>query len=197
MVSQKFSLLVALILLFVSCKKKEIKTDNLFKFRDYISYTTSGMVSAASPIQINLANDVKGWDAGQEISDKLIIISPYAEGKLTVVNNHALVFTPDEHLEPNTEYSVTLKLNSIYKNIPKGYENYTFQFKTIPPNFNIVTKSLQSYSKDWQYIEGVIKSADIISLDKAKQLIKASQNNKKLNIVFNELMKPPNSLNLK
>ena len=187
MASKKFSLLVGLIFLFVCCKNKDVKTDNLFKFRDYISYTSSGMVSAAAPIQINLANEVQGWEAGQEISDKLITIKPYTEGKLTVANKHALVFTPDEHLEPNTEYTVTVKLNTIYKNIPKGYENYTFQFKTITPNFNIVTQSLQSYSKDWQYIEGVIKSADVISINDAKSLLEASQNNKKLNIVFNEL----------
>ncbi|WP_242134228.1 alpha-2-macroglobulin family protein [Aestuariivivens marinum] len=187
MVSKKFSLLVGLIFLFVCCKKKDVKTDNLFKFRDYISYTTSGMVSAAGLIQINLVNDVEDWEAGQEISDKLITISPYAEGKLTVANKHTLVFIPDEYLEPNTEYSVTVKLNSIYKNIPKGYENYTFQFKTITPNFNIVTQSLQSYSKDWQYMEGVIKSADVISINDAKNLVEATQNAKKLIIVFNKL----------
>src|SRR5690606_15369091 len=39
------------------------------------------------------------------------------------------------------------------------------------------------------YLEGIIKSADVISIDKAKQLVEAFQNKKKLAVVFNELNK--------
>lgn len=169
-----------------SCKKKAVETNNLFKFRDYISYTTSGIASVASPIQINLAKEVDGWDTGTEITDNIVRIKPHIEGKFTVSNQHTLIFTPDEHLEPDTEYSVTVKLGEIYKNMPKGFKDYTFQFKTITPNFNVVTKHLQSYGKNWQYLEGVIKSADVIALEDAKLLVEASQNGKKLNLVFNE-----------
>ena len=180
----------ALILtLAASCKKKIIETDNLFQFRDYISYTTSGMTSVVSPIQINLANTIEGWEMGQEITDKILLIKPHVEGKLTVANNHTLLFTPDEHLEPDTEYTVTVKLNDIYKNMPVGFKDYTFQFKTITPSFNIETNHLQSYSKNWQYLEGVIKSADVITIEDAKMLVKASQNGKKLSLVFNEANK--------
>ena len=184
---KKFCAFVLIIMLAASCKKKVVETDNLFKFRDYISYTTSGLVSVAEPIQINLANNVDGWEIGNEITDDLVIIKPHVKGKLTVENKHTLLFTPDEHLEPNTEYTVVVKLSEIYKNIPTDYKDYTFQFKTITPNFNVVTNHLQSYSKNWQYLEVVIKSADIISIKDAKKLIKASQSGKNLNLVFNEL----------
>jgi uncharacterized protein YfaS (alpha-2-macroglobulin family) len=50
----------------------------------------------------------------------------------------------------------------------------------------VQTKTLQSYSKEYQYVEGVLKSADIITLENAKQLIKASQEGKEKNIVWNE-----------
>ena len=183
---KNFFAFVLIITLAAACKKKPVETDNLFKFRDYISYTTSGMTSVASPIQISLANEVEGWEMSQEITDKIVEITPYVQGKLTVGNNHTLLFTPDEHLEPNTEYTVTIKLANIYKNMPDGFAEYTFQFKTITPNFNIETNHLQSYSKPWQYLESVLKSADVISLNDAKNLVKASQNGKNLNIVFNE-----------
>ncbi|GAL88906.1 alpha-2-macroglobulin family protein [Jejuia pallidilutea] len=184
---KKLLVLVLAFTLALSCKKKAVETDNLFKFRDYISYTTSGITSVASPIQINLANPVDGWEMGQEIADKIISIKPHVEGKLTVGNSHTLLFKPDEHLEPNTEYTVTVKLNNIYKNMPDGFNNYTFQFKTITPSFNVVTNSIQSYSKEWQYLESVIKSADVITLEDAKILVEASQNGKTLPLVFNEL----------
>ena len=174
------------ILMIASCKKKTVETDNIFKYRDYISYTTSGMTSVAKPIQINLAKVVDGWEMHQEINNNLISIKPHVDGKLEVGNNHTLIFTPDESLEPSTEYTVTVKLSKIYANIPDNFKDYTFQFKTITPNFNIVTNNLQSYSKNWQYLEGVIKSADLISLENAKQLISAEQNGENLKIVFNE-----------
>ena len=184
---KKLFAFVMIITLAASCKKKEVETDNLFKFRDYISYTTSGITSVASPIQINLANEVDGWEANAEITDKIVTIKPFVEGKLTVANKHTLLFTPDEHLDPATEYTVTVKLGSIYKNMAKGFSDYTFQFKTITPSFNIVTNNLQSYSKKWQYLEGVIKSADVISINDAKSLVEASQNGKNLALVFNEV----------
>ncbi|GAA3593619.1 MG2 domain-containing protein [Flavivirga amylovorans] len=186
MLLKKSFALILLIVLAISCKEKVVETDNLFKFKDYISFTSSGLTSVMSPIEISLTEDVEGWEMGQEITDPIISIKPHVQGKLMVANKHALLFTPDKPLQPDTEYAVTIKLNDIYKDIPKDFKAYTFQFKTITPSFSIVTNNLQSYSKNWQYLEGVIKSADVISLDHAKQLVKASQNGSNLNIVFNE-----------
>ncbi|WP_048330873.1 alpha-2-macroglobulin family protein [Bizionia psychrotolerans] len=177
---------IVLLIVMSSCKKEETETDNLFKFRDYISYTTSGLSSIVNPIQINLAKPVENWEVGQEIIADILSISPHVSGKIVAVNNQSVLFTPDENLEPATEYTVTVKLDEIYKDLPKDFGNYTFQFKTIIPNFNIVTNSLQSYNKEWQYVEAVLKTSDIISLKQAKQLVEASQNGKKLAIVFNE-----------
>ncbi|WP_111308933.1 Ig-like domain-containing alpha-2-macroglobulin family protein [Confluentibacter sediminis] len=194
---KKLLVFLAIIALVNACKKKETETDNLFKFKEYISYTTSGLSSVAKPIIINLTKDVEGWDIDKNISADIIKIEPYVQGTLKTANKHTLIFTPDEYLKPATEYTVTVKLEDIYKNIPKEFSNYTFQFKTITPNFNLVTNNLQSYSREWQYVEGVIKSADIISLEQAKQLVEAYQNKKKLSIVFNELNKKGEAFDFK
>jgi len=185
---KRFFTIFAILVLLASCKKKETETDNLFRFRDYISYTTSGRVSVAEPIKINLTKEVNGWEINQEITNKIVSIKPHLEGKLLADSKHSLSFTPDETLQPDTEYTVQVKLNKIYSDIPSDYKNYTFQFKTIKPNFNIVTHNLQSYSKNWQYLEGVLKSADIVSLDDAKKLVEASQKGKKLSFEWNESM---------
>ncbi len=194
---KKILAFVLIITLAISCKKKPVETDNLFKFREYISYTTSGLTSVASPIVINLGKEVEGWDVDKDVSVDILKIEPYVQGTLKAANKHTLVFSPDEYLNPSTEYTVTVKLDDIYKNLPKEFEAYTFQFKTITPNFNLVTNNLQSYSKKWQYLEGVVKSADIISLEQAKQLVEAFQNTKKLSIVFNELNKNNNVFEFK
>jgi len=184
---KKILVFAIVITLVFSCKKKKVETDNIFKFRDYISYTSSGLKSVADAIEINLVNNVDGWEIGQEITDNIISVKPHIEGKLTVVNKHTLLFTPDKYLDASTEYTVTVKLGDIYKNILKEFANYTFQFKTITPNFSINTNALQSYSKKWQYLEVVIKSADVISIEDAKQLVEASQNGKKLKLQWNEI----------
>ena len=97
-----------------------------------------------------------------------------------------MFFIPENPLKADTEYTVTVKLKELYEAVSQGFENYTFQFKTIEPNFSVITNNLQSYSKEWQYIEGVVKLADIVSLENAKTLIEASQNKNNLSIKWDE-----------
>ncbi|BAO75377.1 alpha-2-macroglobulin family protein [Winogradskyella sp. PG-2] len=181
---------LALIVIAVSCKKKPVETDNIFKYRDYISYTTSGVVSVTAPIKINLAEEVEGWETEQELDTDLIKTQPHIQGTLKALNKHTLLFTPDEALEPATAYGVTVKLGNIYKTILQEFKNYTFEFKTITPSFSIMTNNLQSYSKEWQYVLGQLRSSDVITLEDAKQLVSAKQNKKDLNLVWLEVPEP-------
>ncbi len=179
----------AIFLLIFSCKKESVQTDNIYKFKEYISYTTSGVVSVTENININLAKEVEGWEINQEITQDIISIQPYVEGTIKTANNHAFLFIPDENLKTDTEYTIVVKLGEIYKNTPQEFKEYTFQFKTITPNFSIQTKPLQSYSKEYQYLTGELKSADIISLIDAQKIIKALQEGNQKNIVWNESYK--------
>ncbi len=186
MKSKHFVAIIFCLTLVLSCKKESIPqdADNLFTFRDYINYTSSGLQSVTQPITVNLRNDIENWKNIQELETDILSIYPHVEGTIKAVDKHTLVFTPDEHLEPSTEYKVKVKLDGIYKTMPKDYKDFVFQFKTITPNFNINTNALQSYSKHWQYIEAVLTSADVISLKDAKSLVEVSQNGKKLKIEF-------------
>lgn len=170
----------------LSCKKKEVSTDNLFKFKDYINRTTAGRVSVIEPIQINLTKDIEGWVANQEILDDIFSISPKVNGKLIAKNANSFSFVPDTTLTPETEYTVSVKLGKLYSGIPSEFKNYTFKFKTITPNFTVNTNDLQSYTKEWQYLEGVIRLADVTPFENVKQLIEASQNKKALAITWIE-----------
>ncbi|NOR28955.1 MAG: hypothetical protein GQ540_10565 [Lutibacter sp.] len=182
-----FTLLVSVI--FLSCKNDNPQetTNNIFKFRKHIGYTTSGVVSVAEPIKIDLVNEVESWVSNEEVSKKAISISPKIEGKLSALNSRSLLFQPSKSLEPNKEYTVTVNLGEIYASIPSEFKTYTFKFKTVEQNFNVVTTSFQSYNKEWQYIEGEIKTADVLELEKAKALIKAIQNDKKLAIKWESI----------
>ena len=109
--------------------------DNLFKFKEYIHYTTSGVVSVAEPIQIGLAKEVEEWEPGEEISDKIVTVKPSLKGTLQALNSRTLKFQPEENLRPDTEYTVSVKLSRLYGKVPSEYKKYTFKFKTINPKF--------------------------------------------------------------
>ncbi len=184
--SKVLSLLFISVFIF-SCKKNaQESTDNLFKFKEYISYTTSGEVSVASPIKILLTKDVASWIPNQEITEKIISISPSIDGTLSALNTRTILFKPNENLKPNQEYEVTVKLSKIYANVPSEYKKYTFKFKTLAQNFSINTNSIQSYSKKWQYIKGVLQAADVMSIEDAEQLITATHKGKNLKIKWQD-----------
>lgn len=187
---KSFYAILLVFFLTLSCKDKTTETDNLFKFRDYISYTTAGRISVADHINVSLAKTVTGWEADKELDKSIFKIKPFVEGQLKVVNDHAFTFIPDENLSPDTEYTVSVKLKDLYNDLPDGFDTYDFSFKTITPNFVIETNNLQSYTKELQYLNGVLKLADITTVDKAKQLVEASQDGKKLSIVWDEKLQP-------
>ncbi len=178
-------LILTLVLLFSSCKdkKEHSETDNLFKFKDYISYNTYGNKSITTDIKVGLTRPLEQFEMTQELkADDYLKISPKTDGKLVIENGNTLIFVPSENLKPDTEYVVTVKLNKLYDDISKEFKTYTFSFKTIKPNFKVDLGNLQSYSKEWQYLEGSIESSDVIVPEKAKQLVSASQNGKALKL---------------
>jgi len=162
-------------LFFLSCNNKPTETDNLFKFKDYISYNTYGKNSIANSIRIELVKPLEQYELTQEIPSEYITISPKTKGRLIIENGKTLVFQPEEKLLPDTEYSVTVLLNKLYDDVENGFETYTFSFKTIAANFKIKLGELHSISKEWQYITGLLEVSDFISSEKAKELIFASQ----------------------
>ncbi|RFN59273.1 alpha-2-macroglobulin family protein [Marixanthomonas ophiurae] len=172
--------LVAIVFLSACGDKEHSETDNLFKFKEYISYNTYGNKSIAEPIRIELQQPLEQFELTQEIDKDYVAISPKTEGKLTIKNGRTLIFNPSEYLKPDTEYTVTVKLSKLYDGVGKDFKEYTFSFKTITPNFKVDLGNLQSYSKKWQYVNGSIETSDVITLEKAKKLVQAEQNNKNL-----------------
>src|SRR5690606_28776238 len=106
-----------LLLLFVfSCKDKHSETDSLFKFKEYISYNTYGNLSITTDIRVELAKPLEQFELTQEISAKEFLnISPKTEGKLLIENGKTLIFQPSKYLKPDTEYTVTVKLDKFYE----------------------------------------------------------------------------------
>ena len=183
----KILIFSALVIAF-SCKKKPSasETDNLFKFKDYISSHTHGLQSISSSVSILLAQQLDQFELNQELPGEYLQISPKIEGQLVIDNGREITFHPSEYLKPDTEYVVRLKLNKLFGDIDSEFKQYTFSFKTIAPNFSINLRNLQSYSKEWQYLTGTLDASDLLETSRAKSILQVKQGERQLKVKWDE-----------
>src|SRR5690554_1201383 len=180
-----FSLLV-LVLLVQSCKKSTDEFESDFSlYREYISSFTSGLVSSESDVRIVFNFDKSEWIAGQEISEDLFNISPSVKGKVVALSTNTLSFVPEKKWNQDTEYRITFRLKKVIE-VPKELAEFRFTVKTLKQDFSVFTNDLQSYSKDYQYLNATLQSADVLDFETASKLVEASQNGKKLKVKFDK-----------
>lgn len=182
---KKIFVLSLMLLTALSCKKN-FQPDNLYKFREYIYFTTSGTVSVTSPVQIVFSKDITKLSVGKALPSGMINISPDIKGQYILKDNRTIEIYPEKNLKPNTEYSVTVPLDKLFEKVPSEFKKFRFQFKTIEPNFTINTGNIQSYNKDWQFLEGELKSADYLNPNEFVIILSAQQKNKALKIKWQE-----------
>lgn len=186
MLLKRFLLLFTITLLVQSCKKstEDFESDFLL-YQDYISGFSSGLVSSETDIRMVFTFDKSDWVAGQEITEELFSISPSVKGKIVVLSSNTLSFVPENKLKQDTEYRITFHLNKVMT-VPKELADFRFTIKTFKQDFTVFTNDLQSYSKDFQYLNATLQTADVLDLETASKLVKATQNGKKLNIKFDK-----------
>jgi len=185
MKTKGFVYLFFVFFVFQACNRKSAADFNsdFSLFKEYISNFSGGIVSAHSDIRVVLAFDKKEWKANQVLDSDLFDISPSVDGKVVALSNNTLAFIPEKKLEQNTEYQVTLHLAKLI-NTKKELEEFNFTVKTIKQDFIVETQDIQSYSEQYQYLNGTLKTADKIDFETAKKLISAQQKGKEMNIKF-------------
>jgi uncharacterized protein YfaS (alpha-2-macroglobulin family) len=176
-------------LVFQACSKKSTDFNSDFSlFKEYITGFTGGVVSTTSDIRVVLAFDKKEWKANQVLDSDLFDISPSVDGKVVALSSNTIAFIPENKLKSDTEYQVSLHLSKLIA-VKKELSQFNFTIKTIKQDFVVVTNDVQSYNKDFQYLNGTLKTADDIDLETAKKLITAEQKDKNLKIKFDKTLK--------
>lgn len=175
--------------IFQSCGRKSAADFNsdFSLFKEYIVSFTGGIVSSESDIRVVLAFDKKEWKANQILDSDLFDISPSVDGKVVALSTNTIAFIPEKKLKPGTEYQVTLNLDKLItlpKEKEKELSEFNFTVKTIKQDFTINTADIQSYSKEYQYLNCVLKTADNIDVETAKKLVEAKQKGNNLKIKF-------------
>jgi len=71
-----------------SCKDKRLNEhDNIYKFKEYIYETTSGIVSKQEPVVIRFAKDISQYKENSELPEGIVTISPDRKGIFVVKNS--------------------------------------------------------------------------------------------------------------
>ena len=170
--------LFLIVFLALSCSKDSKDFNSDFSlYKEYILNFSSGLVSASNDIRVVLAFDKKEWTPNQELDSDYFTISPNVDGKVVALSNNTIAFVPKKPLENDKEYQVTFHLSEV-KDVPKELKNFNFTIKTIKQDFVINTQDLQSYSKDFSYLNGTITTSDNLDLVIAKKLVQVTQNGK-------------------
>ena len=186
MKTKNFVFLLLSILIFQACGKKSASDFNsdFSLFKGIISNFTGGIVSAQSDIRVVLAFDKKDWVKDQVLDNDLFDISPSVNGKVVALSSNTIAFIPEKKLDPDTEYQVTLKVDKLLTTVKKELVEFNFTVKTLKQDFLVTTQDIQSYSKDYQYLNCTLKTADNIDFETAQKLVTAEQDGKSIAVKF-------------
>ncbi|WP_159023023.1 alpha-2-macroglobulin [Formosa sp. L2A11] len=171
-------LLFICFILFVGCKDKpSVSLSNIQKFKDHIFEVSSGVISTKEHIKIVLINPMKDVSPEVELDNSILSVSPKISGKVMALNNRTITFIPNERFDSDTRYTFELDLGAL-QDVSNEFKTFIFDVKTIKQDFQVTTNNLQSYSRDWQYLNGIIKSSDEILTATARKLVTVKQKGK-------------------
>jgi len=176
----------AFIAIFSNRHKKADQTGK--DYSSYISAYTNGVISNRSNITVVFASNFAGnITAGTVVDEDLISISPSIKGEILWTDNRTIEITPKEPLPEDKEYLVTVSLDKLIKNIPKGFEEFQFSFRTIKQSMEVNISGLVLYqeaSKLERRLNGTVNTADFADAEAIKNTIEAKQGGEKLDITW-------------
>ena len=176
-----------------SSDKEEKRKDDFSSpkalFVDHITSYTGGVVSSASPVMVRLTRNLPDSLISTLENEDLFSFSPSVEGHVSWRDNRTVVFQPKARLDNDKKYEVSLDLKAIINDLDKDKEEFKFVFQTIKQNFELEVGGIKLYDvKDLSKVkvEGLIQTADEVSIDQVKKMIGATQDGKALAITIGD-----------
>lgn len=184
--SQVLFLLIGILLTGISCQRGNRDIQSLTEVNPFVYGYTSGVISKASAIRVQFAEDAVGKESiGKPASDKLLSISPDVEGELYWEDTRTLRLDPTNPLPPATTFQVTLNVKKAIRNADGENASFAFAFRTKTQYAQSELEGIfypdeRNYSK--VLLKGHVYTADIAGSDEFKSLLKASQSNRDLTV---------------
>ncbi|HZH87323.1 MAG TPA: MG2 domain-containing protein [Brumimicrobium sp.] len=176
-------LIVTVTLILAGCGKDNPEDFSINpEFQKHISSFTSGVISAAAPIKIQLTEPYsKKITPNQAIKDEFITISPSVKGKTVWIDQYTIQFIPDENFKSGETYWVEFGLGKV-SDVPKDLKTFKFPFSIVKQAINFEIEGLKSYSNEsmeWYQLLGTAITADVISTSTLNKNFKVSVNGEK------------------
>ena len=180
------SIFLGLIFLLTNCKtgsKKPVSND--VAYSGYIASYTSGVISIADDIRINMVNSPENA-TNDQLPSNLIELDPSVSGKTSLVEGRTLVFHPDKPLQSGQHYTVKFNLGKL-KAVPENLKQFSFQFRTIDPDFSVELTGIRSFRSNGEVkveISGSVTTSDKFPITEVEKIIKGEQNGTKLPVTW-------------
>ena len=94
--------------------------------KNYVYAYTSGSISRALPIQVQLTSPVGENFVGETLEKGVVKFTPSIDGVATWKDGQTIIFQPDENLPSNTHYLAKVSLSKLFPSVPS--EAKTFEF---------------------------------------------------------------------
>jgi alpha-2-macroglobulin len=175
------------LIFFSSCKSQSSRPKAYNSaFNAYITGFTDFEVSRKTPVTIRFTEDlVTAAEIGKAPKKDVFEMSPKVDGNLVWLDTKTLQFTPQTWLPSNTTYSVSVEIDALFPKVPDSLETFSFDFKTKPQVFSIISEGLRPMSDadlNTQNFLGEVQSSDVEELEIIKQNLEANLDGEKINI---------------
>lgn len=179
-------IIIGLLFLLTQCKESKIESteESTQKFIEHISSFSSGVISNSSDIVIKFTEELDS--AKLNTQTKLITLSPKVKGRTYWEDSKTLIFSPEESLKSNQEYSVKLALSKLIE-VPSELKEFQFNLKTRKQDLSLTTTYLEQGQGSNQILNGQILTADNANSIDIEKTVTVNQGGSDLDIVWEHL----------
>ncbi len=154
-----------------SCSGEEASRTN-----SHVETFTTGTVSRTETIKLYLNQDIpqETWESVKW--EDVISFSPSAKGVFASPSPSLVTFTPDPEFDRDTEYTVTVNMSKLFKDMKDGEKKFAFDFKTLPLDFMGNFSTVWPSDDETEYTLAFnITTADKETLETVEKSITASE----------------------
>lgn len=181
------NILALFILLSISCKSKvtEVKPNSLpidESFGKYVVEYSNKVISVKEDLVFRMSGAViEPGKVGEPLDNDLYTMSPKVAGKAYWKDMSTIIFSPEKPLDYNTDYTFTIKLGSLFEDVPTNLQKVDFPFRTRRMSFEIRLNNIDYSVKNSNSIalNGSIIANDFVSEKDVKSLLNVKQEGNK------------------
>ncbi len=181
-------LLIVLITLAVKSSKPAVNASDV-EFAKYVSAYTKGIINKDGSVKIVLNSDMAEQMDKSVNPQSLLKFYPSVSGDCKIVDNRTIEFTPKKGFKNGQDYTVEFLLNNLFKSKDTKKKNFVFAFSVVAQDLSVVIETQNTIDKKtlkYQRITGVVRTADLETVNNIKNCISAKYNGQKIEIKFRE-----------